>query len=101
MAQFSKLFRRDMLCDSSTEVQLNRFLAEYPNYKVIEVSFKSYPGTCMETLFVVFEISEDRSETSFQEDLEFFVNDCTNAQLKVLYERVSERLKEKGEVTNK
>lgn len=38
----------------------------------------------------------DRSETSFQEDLDFFVNDCTKAQLKVLYERVSEKLKEEN-----
>ena len=36
------------------------------------------------------------AETSFEEDLNFFVNDCTNAQLKVLYERVGEKLKEKG-----
>ena len=34
------------------------------------------------------------AETSFQEDLEFFVNDCTEAQLKALYERVCERIKE-------
>ena len=36
----------------------------------------------------------DRCETSFQEDLEFFVNDCTKAQLEALYERVGEKLKE-------
>lgn len=36
----------------------------------------------------------DRSETSFQEDLDFFVNDCTKAQLRALYERVGEKLKE-------
>ena len=32
------------------------------------------------------------AETSFQEDLEFFVNDCTKAQLEALYERVKEKL---------
>ena len=36
------------------------------------------------------------NEVSFQEDLEFFVNDCTRAQLKVLHERVEEKLKETG-----
>lgn len=40
------------------------------------------------------------AETSFQEDLEFFVNDCTKAQLKVLYERVAEKLKGKEESTS-
>lgn len=34
-------------------------------------------------------------ETSFQEDLDFFVNDCTVAQLWALRERVEERIKEK------
>lgn len=33
-----------------------------------------------------------REDTSFQEDLDFFVNDCTDAQLKALYERVKEKL---------
>ena len=37
-----------------------------------------------------------REDTSFQEDLEFFVNDCTNAQLEALYERVKEKLGEKA-----
>lgn len=39
----------------------------------------------------------DLGETSFQEDMDFFVNDCTEAQLKVLYERVVEKLKGKEE----
>lgn len=34
----------------------------------------------------------DRSSTSFQEDLEFFVNDCTKAQLKELQARIEEKL---------
>ena len=37
-------------------------------------------------------ITQSREDTSFQEDLEFFVNDCTNAQLKALYEKVKEKL---------
>ena len=36
------------------------------------------------------------ADTSFQEDLEFFVNDCTDAQLKGLYINVVEKIKEKG-----
>lgn len=35
-------------------------------------------------------------ETSFQEDLDFFVNDCTDAQLEALYKEVEKKLKEKG-----
>lgn len=38
----------------------------------------------------------DVGKTSFQEDLDFFVNDCTDAQLDALYRRVREKLKEKG-----
>ena len=44
-------------------------------------------------LIIGEEISQ---ESSFQADLKFFVNDCTNAQLKQLYETVGEKLKEKG-----
>lgn len=33
----------------------------------------------------------ERKETSFQEDLEFFVNDCTEAQARELYERLKKR----------
>lgn len=68
MAQYSKLFKREMLCDKSTETQLNLFLTERPNYKVSKVSFENPRGTCVEHLFVVFEIadavpkSEDKSE---------------------------------------
>ena len=43
-------------------------------------------------------ITEEVKESSFQEDLEFFVNDCTKAQLKALYERVKEKLEK--EATN-
>ena len=35
-------------------------------------------------------------ETSFQQDLDFFVNDCTGAQLEALYKEVEKKLKEKG-----
>lgn len=41
-----------------------------------------------------------RENTSFQEDLDFFVNDCTNAQLKALYERVKEKLGEGRGMSN-
>lgn len=41
------------------------------------------------------------AETSFQEDLDFFVNDCTVAQLLALRERVEERIKEKGDIKMK
>lgn len=34
----------------------------------------------------------ERKETSFQEDLEFFVNDCTEAQARELYERLKMRI---------
>ena len=33
----------------------------------------------------------ERKHTSFQEDLEFFVNDCTEAQARELYERLKKR----------
>lgn len=36
-----------------------------------------------------------REDTSFQEDLDFFVNDCTDAQLEALYEKVKAKLEEK------
>lgn len=35
-------------------------------------------------------------ETSFQQDLDTFVNDCTDAQLEALYKEVEKKLKEKG-----
>lgn len=38
------------------------------------------------------ELITAQTETSFQEDLDFFVNDCTMAQLEALYERVKEKL---------
>ena len=41
-------------------------------------------------------ITGSSEETSFQEDLDFFVNDCTNAQLEALYKEVEKKLKEKG-----
>jgi hypothetical protein len=39
-------------------------------------------------------ITQSRENTSFQEDLAFFVNDCTHAQLEALQKRVEEKLKE-------
>lgn len=43
---------------------------------------------------VIYE--EPDEETSFQEDLDFFVNECTNAQLVTLYKEVERKMKEKG-----
>ena len=45
-------------------------------------------------------ITQSRADTSFQEDLEFFVNDCTKAQLETLYKRIEEKLKEENTNAN-
>jgi hypothetical protein len=60
MKQYSKLFTRSCLGDYSTDSQLNRFLNEHPNYVVEKVSFENPKGTCIEHLFVVFRIEDDK-----------------------------------------
>ena len=74
------------------------------NYEVLANFYKSrknhkldeWKKLCkwVETLPYSELITASRENTSFQEDLEFFVNDCTHAQLEALYERVGEKLKE-------
>lgn len=59
MKQYSKLFKRSYAGDDSTDMKLNRFLNEHPNYVVEKVSFENHKGTCTENLFVVFRIEED------------------------------------------
>ena len=59
MKQYSRLFRRSCLGDNSTDMQLNKFLNEHPNYVVDKVSFENPKGTCIENLFVVFRIEDD------------------------------------------
>lgn len=59
MRQYSRLFTRSYLGDTSTDIKLNKFLEEYPNYVVDKVSFENPKGTCIENLFVVFKIKED------------------------------------------
>lgn len=56
--QYSRLFQRTMLCDEPTSTQLNRFLTQHPNYRVEKMSFDNPKGTCIENLFVVFNIEE-------------------------------------------
>lgn len=58
MKQYSRLFRRSCLGDDSTDMKLNRFLKEHPNYIVDKVSFENPKGTCIENLFVVFRIED-------------------------------------------
>lgn len=41
MKQYSRLFRRSYLGDDSTDMKLNAFLNEHPNYVVDKVSFDS------------------------------------------------------------
>lgn len=60
MKQYSKLFRRSYLGDDSTDMKLNRFLKEHQNYIVDKVSFENPKGTCIENLFVVFKIEDDK-----------------------------------------
>jgi hypothetical protein len=58
MKQYSRLFTRSCLGDDSTDMKLNKFLREHPNYVVDKVSFENPKGTCIENLFVVFRIEE-------------------------------------------
>ena len=75
--------------------------------KVIEIKYQpiqvydEYYGngtpkgsTVYDRALIIYE--EPDEETSFQEDLDFFVNDCTNAQLIALYKEVERKMKEKG-----
>lgn len=59
MKQYSHLFQRYYLGDESTDIKLNRFLEEHPNYRVDKVSFEQPKGTCLEHLFVVFNVEEE------------------------------------------
>ena len=59
MRQYSKLFKKQWLCDEDTEHQLNRFLSTHKNYSVSKVSFDNPQGTCIENLFVVFNVEEN------------------------------------------
>lgn len=59
MRQYSRLFTRRYLGDTSTDIKLNKFLEEHSNYVVDKVSFENPKGTCIENLFVVFKIEED------------------------------------------
>ena len=58
MKQYSRLFRRSCLGDDSTDMKLNKFLKEHPNYVVDKVSFENPKGTCIENLFVVFRVED-------------------------------------------
>ena len=60
MKQYSRLFRRSYLGDDSTDMKLNKFLKEHPNYVVDKVSFENQKGTCIENLFVVFRVEDDK-----------------------------------------
>lgn len=58
MKQYSRLFTKSCLGDTSTDKQLNNFLKRYPNYEVDKISFDNPKGTCIEHLFVVFKVKE-------------------------------------------
>lgn len=60
MKQYSRLFRRSCLGDDSTDTKLNKFLKEHPNYVVDKVSFENPKRTCIENLFVVFRVEDDK-----------------------------------------
>ena len=62
MKQYSRLFRRSCLGDDSTDMKLNKFLKEHPNYVVDKVSFENPKGTCIENLFVVFRVEDDKQK---------------------------------------
>lgn len=51
-------------------------------------------STIYDRALIIYE--EPGEDTSFQEDLDFFVNECTNAQLIALYKEVEKKMKEKG-----
>ena len=58
MKEYSVKFSREMLCEDSVDVQLNKFLIHHKNYKVKTVSYSHEPGKCVEYLFVVFTVDD-------------------------------------------
>lgn len=70
MKQMSKYFKKCYLGDDSTSTQLNDFLLKHPNYTVDEVSFDNPKGTCIENLFVVFNVADKATDELSCEQLE-------------------------------
>lgn len=69
-------------------IEDNRKIREHAK-SVIEENYKLREQVCkLERRISVY---QNTKETSFQEDLEFFVNDCTEAQARELYERLKKR----------
>lgn len=60
--QTSICFRKEYLGDTSTSIQLNRFLSKHPNYTVDKISFDNPKGTCIENLFIVFNVETECKE---------------------------------------
>lgn len=98
----TRLFSNSSGLDFMEEV--NEFIRDK---KVIDIKYQPFPiiqeyyrnnvpksGTIIDRALVIYEKPDE--ETSFQEDLDFFVNECTNAQLKALYKEVERKMKEKG-----
>lgn len=92
----------------SDAVRLADFINEFiKDKKVVDIKYQAVTlydkftkiGTPQNVIvndraMVIYE--EPDEDTSFHEDLDFFVNECTNAQLIALYKEVERKMKEKG-----
>lgn len=67
MRQISRKFSTNTISDFSVESQLNKFLEKNPEFRVSSISYCNECGTCVEHLFVVFDIITD--ELSLQKSL--------------------------------
>ena len=68
MSQISQHFKKIDLGDEDTKYQLNRYLENHPNLKVSKISFNRPQGTCVEDLFVVFDVIEPKKEVYINVD---------------------------------
>lgn len=67
MSQISQHFHKSCLCDTDTKYQLNSYLEKHPNFRVAQISFSRPKGTCVEDLFVVFDVIEPQNSETQQE----------------------------------
>lgn len=88
MKQVTKHFIKTCLCDEDVQYQLNSYLEKHPNFRVSQMSFNRQQGTCVEDLFVVFDVVETEnkpfknvSKCQQNEDVLFDIGDtayCVN-----------------------
>lgn len=72
-------------------VDINDLIAKLREHKDIMVSVSQYDDSTTVNV-TPWTPPVEEEETSFQEDLDFFVNECTKAQLRELYNQVSKKL---------